>query len=833
MNQRVNKNNCEFLFLVFFLFSFNLCIGQEFNGLIKDKEENTSLPFVNIYFKGTSIGVTSDLDGKFSISKKRSIKSDSLIFSFMGYHTKTLSVNALNKNTVVFLKSEESQLKTVVLTAKELPYTEYLMRKIIRNKKNNNPANVKKVTFKEVSLLAVYLSNLDEDILSSRRFRNYKEAFIRDKDSMVMMPVLFSKEIFSHTINKNKNIKTNIFSEQKGTLEQLNSLIKTTINNKITQSVNFYDDNIDLLGRSFPSPISSNYKAYYRMILADSTFVNGVKHYQFEYYPKNEKNAVFDGSFWVDTNSYALTEIEASIPVEANVNFIKSLEIALKYKKVAGTYWMVSSQKTTTSFSFVSSKNKKNTSYFSVQKNQRFVDFNKSIVGITPTKSGLNSSVSGNSNALLLMDEVKLDAFEKKTLKGINQLKNNGFIKFVDRFGAMTLNGYYNLNTFDLGPYFDLYYKNGLEGSRFTIPLRTSKKMSKKFTVGGYLGYGNKDKKFKYGVNLKYLLPVDKRTVLTFDYFDDYKTITQNRYIKFIQENPYSSGGGNILSVFSSNDRLDYHLFRRKHFEFSVSYQNNQNSRLFFKPFYDSYEQNKFNPLIHNGIKIKGFKTIGLVTDLRYSKARNFDQQFFSRIYFGSTIPVYHLTVEVGSNQIVGSSDRFSGFYTRLNASVKKKFLLGTSFIKLYMNAGCIFGKVPYPLLNNPSGNQNIGLARFNYNLLNPISFTSDVFTNLHLSFNGGGVLFNKVPILSSLNLRESLSFKAFYGKLRNNNSQFFKLPEGLKTISNQPYMELGIGVSNIFKVLRIEYVKRINTGSFYDGISIKGAIRLRVEVSF
>ncbi|MFT5673127.1 MAG: hypothetical protein ACI9JT_001772, partial [Polaribacter sp.] len=232
-------------------------------------------------------------------------------------------------------------------------------------------------------------------------------------------------------------------------------------------------------------------------------------------------------------------------------------------------------------------------------------------------------------------------------------------------------------------------------------------------------------------------------------------------------------------------------------------------------------------------INVEGFRSAGALIDIRYSQARNFDQQFFSRIYYGTTKPVYHVTAEVGQNKIIDNSSDYSKYYARLNASVKKKFLLGATFIKAFVDAGYIFGEVPYPLLNNPSGNQSIGLARFNYNLLDPTSFSSDAYASLHLSFNGGGFIFNKISWLSNLNIRESMSFKAFYGTLRDNHSQFFAAPIGLVELGKEPYMEAGLGVGNIFKVLRIEYVRRLNSAAFFNQISSKHGVKLRIEVSF
>ncbi len=839
MNQRHKSINILKypVFIVLFVFT-NTLFSQNISGTIKDAKDSTDIPTVNVYLKGTSIGAISDFDGRFKLKAlKKKYQNDSIVFSFVGYKTKIIAVKDFKNRSFVYLTEDTESLKQVVISVNNTSYEDYLMRKVISNKRYNNPDLIKKSEFKETSILSVFLSNLDKSIIEKNRFKKSKEAFIKENDSTYMMPILLTKEIFRHQIDKSENVNSSklIGIEQEGTLEQLNSLVKATLNKKITQNVNFYDENIDLLGRSFQSPISSDYKSYYKIYLSDSTMIDGVKHFKFEYYPKNEKSVAFDGNFWVESETFALTHIEATLPTVANVNFIKKLSFDIDYEKAAEKTWYVKSQKTNTSFSF-GNKKKKKSRYFTAQKHQKYSDFKLDYDASKPIDDLINNqlpigSISFDSDE----DNLSLDSLEMKTIGGIRTLKNNNYIKFLDRFGAMTLNGYYNLNKFDLGPYFDFYFKNGIEGSRYTLPLRTSSKMSKNFTVGGYVGYGSKDKSFKYGIETKFLLAKERRTVLSVKYYDDYKTIAQNRYIEFIQENPYSSGGGNVLSVFANNDKLNFRMLRKKHVNVSLSYEATENARYLFRPFYERFQDNQFNPLTHNNINTAGFRTLGFLLDLRYSKARNFDQQFFSRIYFGTTIPVYHLTAEIGHNKIINTPNvnNYGGYYARLNASIKKKFLLGSTFIKMYANTGYIIGEVPYTILNNPSGNQSIGLARFNYNLLNPTSFSSDVFANLHLSFNGGGFLFNKTPLLSNLNLRESVSFKAFYGKLRNDHNQFFKLPVDLVELQKEPYMELGLGITNIFKVLRLEYVFRLNSGKFFDNISERSGLKLRAEVSF
>jgi hypothetical protein len=78
------------------------------------------------------------------------------------------------------------------------------------------------------------------------------------------------------------------------------------------------------------------------------------------------------------------------------------------------------------------------------------------------------------------------------------------------------------------------------------------------------------------------------------------------------------------------------------------------------------------------------------------------------------------------------------------------------------------------------------------------------------------------VPLLKKLKLREVVSFKALWGGLRGENNpandpSLYKFPvngQGVPTtytLNNGPYMEGSVGIANIFKVLRLDYVQRFS----------------------
>lgn len=75
--------------------------------------EGLPLPGVNIIVEGTTIGTSTDFDGKYSISIPNNAQN--LKFAFVGYKTKTSSINS--KNIIVYLEEDQNTLDEVVVTA--------------------------------------------------------------------------------------------------------------------------------------------------------------------------------------------------------------------------------------------------------------------------------------------------------------------------------------------------------------------------------------------------------------------------------------------------------------------------------------------------------------------------------------------------------------------------------------------------------------------------------------------------------------------------------------------------------------------------------------------
>lgn len=823
------------LLICFFLLISSTTMASTINGSIRDSKTKVSIPFANVLIKNTTNGIMSNNEGSFSLNVEKF--PCTLIVKFIGYKTKEVIVKNHKQILDILLVEDVYSLNEITVKPDNF-YERSLLRKIVKNRKKNNPDYISDLSYSDYTRTTVFLSNLGIKTIQSGTFKKSADAFIKSSDSTLMMPFFMDETISSH--QRTDNLKQSQVTAQKtdGILSQINPQIKSVLEKKITTEFNFYNNQINILSRGFPSPISNTGLLYYNIYLSDSTIYNNIKHYKFNFFPKSYKNITFKGHFWVESENWALTEIKASLPNSANLNFVKDLEVFVNYEKLNKDRWFYKTQKINLKLTLNKREGKKRRKKnFKVQKLICYRDANTNTLPLLKTniKSDylLQNSIESKEEIFAIRKELApLDSFEQSAYIGINKLKENKFIKVADKFSAMTINGYYNMGKLDLGPYFSFYRRNEIEGNRFTLPLRTSEKLFKNFMLGAYVGYGNKNKEFACGGNMKYLLPTTHRSILSANYHYDYFDLTKNKFIEFIRENPYQQGGGNIVSSFTSEIPNPY-MMRNRHFDITYEHQLNKSFGLLIRPSLNRFYSNYNLFFNKNGRDLSYFDTKNLMLDLRLSFGQDYDEGYFSRIYYGNQKPVFHFTTLLGQYKLPIASGNKSGYYANLNGSMKNRVNMGPMFLKTMIEGGAILGNVPYPLLQLPRGTRDIGAARYHFNLLHHTSFASDLYMSVHLSLNGGGIIFNKLPLIKKLNLREIVTFKAYYGKLLGEHDKILNMPNMLQAPTKQPYMEMGFGITNIFKCLRVEYVNRMNRGDAFNKFSSSHGFRFRIEVSF
>jgi len=389
----------------------------------------------------------------------------------------------------------------------------------------------------------------------------------------------------------------------------------------------------------------------------------------------------------------------------------------------------------------------------------------------------------------------------------------------------MFLTGYWGVGKIELGPYLDFYRHNKIEGHRVSFAMRTSELFNENYTIGGYIGYGFRDKKPKYGIEAKIKIPSQTYTVLSFNAWNDIRKIGHNTNLYLIRENTYSTSEDNIVSAVTArrpNDKLS----KKQYASIGLEHDITKGVTTTFKIFASNTFEGPYVNFMHNNNHINNIYKYAASTNIRFSFKENYLNEYFKRVYLGNKYPIVNVNIEGGFT----NTESIQRPYFRLHTTIKHKLHIGMGFLKYVIEAGKIFGEVPFPMLEIHRGNETYGYIRYNFNMLNNMEYASDIYVNLHSTYNLGGLILNYIPLIKRLNLREVISFKGILGNLSNKHASIIDYPTGMTKVV-EPYGEIGIGLTNIGQYGRIEYVWRLSDLN-KPGIATEG-IRFRFEVSF
>ncbi|CAK9253487.1 unnamed protein product [Sphagnum jensenii] len=339
---------------------------------------------------------------------------------------------------------------------------------------------------------------------------------------------------------------------------------------------------------------------------------------------------------------------------------------------------------------------------------------------------------------------------------------------------------------------------NSVEGYRVRMGMFTNDLFSEKVYLYGHAAYGFLDRKWKYEGDAHFMLPTHSNRwhALTLTSKDD--------MIQLGQENPMLSSD-NLLTLLSVRARDTRVMHLRLE---SVTYERDwfkglsSNIALSYKHFYTipgvfNFEQTEPDGSIKD---INGISTTEFMGELRYSKDDQYIESYSYRFFVPTTKPSFTFRYTWGiKNPLIGDYG-----YEKFQGIIKDIIYMPViGYGKLNVTAGYIAGGVPYPLAFISSSNTSFLKDEFSFQLTNPFEFASDKYVSFWYEQHFEGLLFNHIPYLRLLKLREFISFKALYGDFATSNQQLMSLPDGTHTAAKMPYMEVGFGLENIFKIIQ------------------------------
>lgn len=817
------------------------------SGKVTDAQTNEPIPFANIALKGKNTGVSTDFDGKYSL--KTATLTDSIWVTYLGYQPKTKVVQKNNKEQVIDFQMVASStlLREVVVYRGENPAYP-ILRKVITNKTQLNRDHLDAYEFESYSKTELDVDNMSEKFRNRKAMKKVMEYMdnlqkIAGEDGKPILPV-FVSEMVTHQYFKSlpKVSKTEILKTHLTGVGLKDESVLTQLLGGSFLPFNFSDNWIRILGKDFMSPIADGCRSTYEYYLSDSVQVGLYNCYQIDYEPKRPQDLAFRGKIWIDKSTFALVEIDATISKEANLNFIDKITIQQELEPTTAGPWLPTKMRTLLDVGQMSEN--------SAGMLAKYYVVNSNIVVNKPQppkfyadRIEIDDDARTDDEDSTYWNQKRKDtqsADERKVYQMIDSLKNIPVVRSYIDIADLMINGHIKMGGIEWGPIPYVYAYNNIEGHRLRVGFRTNSEFNKNIFLKGYAAYGLVDKIFKYSLEANYI--VSRKPFTTIG-------IRTNYDLERLGVNADDVGVNNLFLAFNRFGRYNRGFYQHENYGFvrTTLFKGFEQSVGFrIRDFSPRYSFGYYvNPELGNKSDINtDFQTSEFVFESRYAPdevvVQNDRRRVEGRVKGGRRgipkWPIFTFKYTLGLKTLGGDFD-----YHRFQVGVQHSFRLGIVGRTYYnLMAGTSPSRVPYPLLFPHLGNNSAFYTDNSYNQMNIGEFVSTSFVALRVRHDLEGFLFNRLPIVRKWKLRTDLLANIIMGEnnikyrqmhpVRDQKGDFYLHPNSFT--SSEPYIELGYGVNNIFKFLRIEFIHRLtylDTPYRINPFGIKFAVQFRL----
>ena len=779
------------------------------NGTVTDATNGEPIAFANIVFKATNVGTLSDENGKFFIETRNA--ADTLFFIILGYETQKVKIKKnIYQEIAIKLVPTNTLMDEVVVTPGENP-ANILLKNIIKNKKHNNQDKLNSYECEVYNKVEFDISNIDSSFKNKKVFKPFQVIFDYIDTSAIngkpYLPVFLSETVSEYFLKKNPKLEREVIKASKISGIENESVSQFT--GDMYMKTNIYDNYIDVFGKQFVSPISNVGLLYYKYMIIDTDKFQGRTCYQVTFKPKSRQEPTFTGHYWVQDSTFGIVKFEMRINEKANINYVNDLVQSNEFELKNDSIWVLKKEELFVDFQ-LSDKTfgifgRKTTTYTNYVVNRPRLDDFYQALGMDKTRV-LDDAGKKSDEFWDKARGENLTAKEASTYKLMDTLQKVPIFRTYVDIVKTFYTGYKETKYFEFGPYYTFYSNNRLEGNRFRFGGRTSNFVSKKVMLDGYLAYGLKDELFKYGAGVTYVFKKMPRTSINLAYKHDLVQLGQsvnalmqdNLLNSFLRRHPIEK------LLWLDELKVDYTK------EWFTGFSNNIiiRKRILKPTTYIPFELYKQDGSIFSIPDIKTFEA-GLNT--HFAWAEKFVYGEFDRISLGTDYPVFNLNLTYGIPvKTIGDYH-----FVKTMFSVNHYFPVGPfGHFNYILTLGKTFGVLPYQLLDIHNGNETYAYDESSFNLMNYYEFVSDQYISLAATHHFDGFLLNKIPLFRRLKWREVISSRGVIGSLSNENKGFSKMLNNAVTttydLSHGPYLESGIGVENILKIIRVDALWRM-----------------------
>ena len=838
-------------------------------GIVTDAATGDTIYYPSVSYKGHHIAVSGTAKGEYSIVRKEGLV---LTFSAVGYAPLQVVVKSSTPKILnIKLKSDTRQLAEVVVRQKRGKYSRKdnpaveLMRRVIAAKKRTRLENHDFFQYTKYQKITLAMNDItptqiDSGFIGKRRWMLDQVEHCPYNNKLIL-PVSVDETVTQHIYRKQPKTERDIIKGQSST--GINQLIQTgdimdIMLKDVFTDVNIYDNDVRLLRHHFTSPIGNSAISFYRYYIEDTLYVGKDLCYHLQFTPNNGQDIGFRGELYIVADSTLhVKRCNLTLPIQSGVNFVQNLQVRQEFAQLENGEWALSEDDMIAEIEVNDLLQKAIVIRTTRLNNYAFDEL--------PVKLFKGSGREKREADAMMRDEafwkkyraVELSKSESSMDEFVHRVEQMKGFKYII-FGLKALienfvetGGKDHPSKVDIGPVNTMFTRNFIDGFRTRISAQTTANLSRHWFLAGYMarGWGSKKNYYSgeitYSFNRKECLPREfpKRTVSFKSTYDIMSP--SDKFLRTDKDNVFTALKWAKVDAMMFYNRQQLTLEREEEWGMKTTLslrteENEAAGSLFFEKLSNFFPPIIFpntdvSSLLHNG-KIR---TTELLFELEIAPGRTFINTKQRRIAINLEAPVITLSHAVGLNGVLGGQYRYNFSEVGL---LKRFWLRSWGKFDVQLRAGAQWDKVPFPLLIMPAANLSYIVQKGSFNLINNMEFLNDRYASVDLAWDMNGKIFNRIPLLKKLKWREYIGFKGLWGSLTDkNNPVLFQnmgdatlmyFPEGSHVMNpKRPYMELIVGVHNIFKLFHVQYVRRLNYNEL--PTAQKQGVRLMMRMSF
>ena len=832
---------------------------QMLRGQVTDERTGEAVPSVSVQYRGHDIGVVADVGGNYAITRHQGWV---LTFTAVGYVPTTVMVNANVKGICnVTMKADNTMLNEVTVKAKRSRYRRKdnpaveMMRKVIAAKKRSELSNYDYYQYNKYQKLTLALNNITQERMENPRHKKIRWLMNQIETSpyngKMVLPFSIdetvSRKIYRKDPHSEKTIILGSRSEGINHVVQTGDVVNEVIKDVFTD-IDIYENQIRFLQYHFTSPIGDGAISFYRYYITDTLYVGRDKCFHLHFLPNNAQDFGFRGDLYIMADSsWLVKRCEMTIPRQSDVNFVDNMQVIQEFSRLPNGEWVLTTDDMFTELRYLDFMES-----FTMTRNTRMTDFSfeeipaslfkgkASEVKTAGAQSRSESFWAQNRQVTLTRSEANMEQF-------VNDLQNIKGYKYILTAVKVLTESFIETGTkdhpskVDIGPVNTFITSNFIDGLRTRLSAQTTANLDSNLFLKGYVARGWGSHKTYYNGEVTWSF--NKKEYLPLEFPIRTLTVSSTYDVMSPSDKFLLADKDNVFTALKWADTKKMMFYNRQSITaereevwglrttLSLKAEENEAAGdLYFIPLSESVT----DPLASRKIRTTEFRAV-----LRYAPGETFVKNKKNRLNINRDAPIITLSHTLGVKGLLGAD--YSYNYTEL--SVFKRFWLNSwGKFDVHAKGGVQWNQVPFPLLIMPETNLSYLLQNYTFEAINNMEFPMDRFASLYLNWDMNGKIFNRIPLLRELKWREWVSVRCLWGGLSDKNNPLLAenadsqllmhFPEGCYVIDpHHPYWEISLGVHNIFKLLQVEYVRRMNYN--YLPTAHKHGVRFRIKLSF